>query len=130
MKARNLTKETISGLAVQERNFPEFGIGDIIAVSQWVQEGETKRIQVFEGNVIARHNNGASSTFTVRKKSANDVAVERIFPYYSGMIDSIKVVTRADVRRAKLYYLRDRIGKASRVKERIEKKARNTVSAE
>lgn len=129
MKARNLTKETISDLAVQERNFPDFGIGDVIAVSQWVQEGETKRIQIFEGNVIARHNNGASSTFTVRKKSANDIAVERIYPYYSGMIDSIKLVSRADVRRAKLYYIRDRVGKAGAIKKRVEKKVRETAAA-
>lgn len=125
MKAKGFTKETISSLGMYERNFPEFGIGDIIAVSQWITEGNQKRLQVFEGNVIARHNKGASSTITVRKISAKGIAVERIYPLYTPMIDSIKVTMKAKVRRAKLYYLRDRVGKAARVKEKIEKKNRS-----
>ena len=124
MKAKGFTKETINSLGMYERNFPPFGIGDIVAVSQWVQEGNTKRIQIFEGNVIARHRKGASSTFTVRKIGANSISVERIYPFYAPIIDSIKVVMKAKVRRAKLYYLRDRIGKSARVKEKIEKKVR------
>lgn len=124
MKAQGFTKETVGSLGMYDRNFPELCIGDIIAVSQWVEEGNKKRIQIFEGNLIAQHKKGASTTFTVRKISANGVSVEKIFPLYSPMIDSIKVVTKAIVRRAKLYYLRDRIGKATRVKEKIEKKVR------
>jgi len=124
MKAKKVTKETVRELGVADRGFPKFNIGDMIAVSQWVTEGKNKRIQVFEGNVIAMHNNGASSTFIVRKQSANDVYVERIYPYYSPIIDSIKHVSKAKVRRAKLYYLRDRIGKAAQVKEKVERKAK------
>ncbi|MGZ6251197.1 MAG: 50S ribosomal protein L19 [Candidatus Chromulinivorax sp.] len=125
MKAQGFTKETIASLGAYDRNFPQLCIGDIVAVSQWVvEEGGKKRIQVFEGNIIAQHKKGASSTFTVRKIGANAVSVEKIFPYYSPMIDSIKVVTKAVVRRAKLYYLRDRVGKAARVREKIEKKVR------
>lgn len=124
MKAQGFTKETITSLGMYDRNFPELCIGDIIAVSQWVQEGNKKRIQLFEGNLIAMHKKGASTTFTVRKMSANGISVEKIFPLYSPMIDSIKVVMKAIVRRAKLYYLRDRIGKAARVKEKVVKKVR------
>ena len=78
MKSNKLNKETIQSLAVRELNFPKFGIGDKIEVAQWVQEGDSKRIQTFLGNVIAKSNNAASSTFTVRKSGADDVAVERI----------------------------------------------------
>ena len=80
-----------------------------------------RQLQVFEGDVICQSRNGISSTFTVRKISANSVAIERIFPVFSPLIDSIKVVRRGAVRRAKLYYLRDRVGKAARVKEKIVK---------
>jgi len=126
MKAQGFTKETITSLGMYDRNFPQLCIGDVIAVSQWVvEEGGKKRIQIFEGNLIAQHKKGASTTFTVRKISANGVSVEKIFPLYSPMIDSIKVVTKAQVRRAKLYYLRDRVGRAARVKEKIEKKDRS-----
>lgn len=123
MKSNKLNKETIQSLAVKELNFPEFGIGDKIEVSQWVQEGDNKRIQVFQGNVIARSNNAGSSTFTVRKIAADDVAVERIYPMYSPIIDSIKVVAKAKVRRAKLYYIRHKVGEASRIKEKVVRKA-------
>ncbi len=119
MKAAKLTKETINKIGVAERNFPEFSVGDTIAVGQRITEGNKERIQMFEGDVIAMKNNGASSTFTVRKIGANNVAVERIYPYYAPVIDSIKVVRNGDVRRAKLYYLRDRVGKSGRVKELI-----------
>lgn len=125
MKAQGFTKETINSFGMYDRNFPQLCIGDIIAVSQWVvEEGNKKRIQIFEGNLIAQHKKGASTTFTVRKISANGVSVEKIFPLYSPMIDSIKVVMKAQVRRAKLYYLRDRVGRAARVQEKIEKKKR------
>ena len=124
MIAKGFTKETINALGTYERNFPQLCIGDILAVSQWVEEGNKKRIQIFEGNLIAMHNKGASSTFTVRKIGANGISVERIFPFYAPMIESIKVVTKAQVRRAKLYYLRDRVGRAARVKEKIQRKIR------
>lgn len=119
MKAQTLTRETIRDLGVVSKEFPAFEIGDHIAVSQWITEGNKKRLQIFEGDVIAMHKNGASSTFTVRKIGANSVAVERIYPFYSPIIDAIKVVRKGDVRRAKLYYLRDRIGKAAQVKEKV-----------
>ena len=124
MIAKGFTKETINALGTYERSFPQLCIGDILAVSQWVEEGNKKRIQIFEGNLIAMHNKGASSTFTVRKIGANGISVERIFPLYAPMIESIKVVTKAQVRRAKLYYLRDRVGRAARVKEKIQRKIR------
>ncbi len=119
MKAKKLTKETIGSLGVSDVKFPDFGPGDTIAVAQRIKEGDKERIQVFQGDVICVHKNGASSTFTVRKISANSVAVERIFPFYSPLIESIKFVKKGKVRRAKLYYIRERIGKAARLQEQI-----------
>ncbi|MBM18146.1 MAG: 50S ribosomal protein L19 [Epsilonproteobacteria bacterium] len=124
MKAKNFTKETIKNIGISDKNLPEFGIGDVVAVSQWVKEGKTERLQIFEGNIIARKENGASSTFTVRKVGKDGIAIERIYPVSSPLVDSIKVVTKAKVRRAKLYYLRDRVGKKAKVKEKIEKKSK------
>jgi large subunit ribosomal protein L19 len=124
MKAKTYTKETIHSLGQYHRSFPNFNVGDTIAVSQWVQEGDTKRVQIFEGTVIGMHKRGASSSFIVRKISANAVAVERIYPLYSPMIESIKLVSKSKVRRAKLYYLRDVVGKKSRLKEDISAKAK------
>ena len=124
MKAKNFTKETINALGITDIKFPEFKIGDTINVATKIVEGGKERIQQFQGDVIAMHKKGASSTFIVRKISANSVAVERIFPFYSPKIDSISIVKRGKVRRAKLFYLRDRVGKAARVKERIVKKDR------
>lgn len=83
-----------------------------------VVEGERKRLQAFEGMVIARRNRGANSSFTVRKISYGE-GVERVFPLYSPMISKIEVKRRGDVRRAKLYYLRDRTGKAARIREKV-----------
>lgn len=119
MKAGNFTKETIRSVGMYKRDFPQFEPGDSLIVSQRIKEGNKERLQAFEGDVIAIHNNGASSTFTVRKIGANSVAVEKIFPFYSPLIDSITVKRKGDVRRAKLYYIRDRVGKAARVKEKI-----------
>ncbi len=119
MKAKNYTKETINQLGLNTRKLPNFGIGDTITVSIFIKEGEKKRVQDFQGDIIAIHNNGASSTFTIRKIGANSVAVERIFPLHSPIISDIKVVKKGDVRRAKLYYVRDRVGKAARIKEKI-----------
>lgn len=123
MKAQKYTKETIREIGLQNRTFPEFSIGDAIVVSQSIKEGGKERIQDFQGDVIAIHKNGASSTFTVRKIAAHAVAVERIFPFESPLIKEIKVINRGDVRRAKLYYLRNRVGNAALVKKRVEKKA-------
>jgi len=123
VKAKKLTKETIQSIAVHERSFPTFDIGDGVAVSLRIKEGDKERLQVFEGDVIARHNKGASTTFTVRKISAQGVSVERILPMYSPLIESIKVVKKGDVRRAKLYYVRHKVGKAARLKEKVVKAA-------
>lgn len=119
MKATKLTKETIADLGVAERGFPMFRAGDTVAVSQIVKEGSKERIQVFQGDVISMRGTGASTMFTVRRISANNIPVERIYPLNAPIIDSIKVVKRGDVRRAKLYYVRDRIGKAARIKEKV-----------
>ncbi|WP_416183082.1 50S ribosomal protein L19 [Methylicorpusculum sp.] len=117
MKAKTLTFETVRDIGVQERNFPKFAIGDLIAVYQKLKEGDKERLQAFEGDVIAIRSKGNASTFTVRKIGANSVPVERIFPYYSPMIDSIEFVRKGKVRRAKLFYLRKRVGRAARVEE-------------
>lgn len=119
MKAKQLTKETIGYLGMSERIFPEFAIGDTIAVTQRIVEGDKERLQVFEGYVIAIRKQGVSSTFTVRKIGANSIAVERIFPYHSPRIESIKFIRRGKVRRAKLFYMRGRVGRASSVKEKV-----------
>jgi large subunit ribosomal protein L19 len=129
MKSKKLNKETIQSLAVRDHGFPTFGIGDKIEVAQWVQEGESKRVQLFLGNVIAKNNNAGSSTFTVRKIGADDVAVERIYPLYSPIIESIKVLAKAKVRRAKLYYIRHKVGEASRIKEKVIKKTQQKKQA-
>ena len=96
---------------------PDFGAGDTLKVHVRVVEGNRKRIQLFEGVVIKRQGSGIRETFTVRKLSFG-VGVERTFPLHSPLIDRIEVATRGDVRRAKLYYLRDRIGKRAKVKEK------------
>ncbi len=94
----------------------EFSVGDRIRVHVKVLEGEKERVQAFEGTVIARKHGGLNETFTVRRVSSGE-GMERIFPIHSPSIDKIEVLTRGAVRRAKLYYLRDRSGKASRIKE-------------
>ncbi|MBQ7693711.1 MAG: 50S ribosomal protein L19 [Lentisphaeria bacterium] len=94
----------------------EFGIGDTIRIYVKIIEGETERIQQFQGTVIARRGSGIEETFTVRRVQAGQ-GVERVFPVNSPRIDKIEVVRRGQVRRAKLYYLRDKVGKAARVKE-------------
>lgn len=119
MKAKRYTRETIREIGTYDRKFPEFSVGDAIAVSLRIREGGKERLQVFEGDVIAMHANGASSTLTVRKIGANSIPVERVFPVYSPLIESIKFVRKGKVRRAKLYYMRDRIGKAARVQEKV-----------
>ena len=98
-------------------DIPTFGPGDTVNVHVKVIEGNKQRIQVFQGVVIRRQNGGIHETFTVRKLSYG-VGVERTFPVHSPIIEKIEVFTRGDVRRAKLYYLRDRVGKAAKVKEK------------
>ncbi len=99
------------------KNIPTFSPGDTLRVNVKVVEGTRERIQAYEGICIARTNNGLNSSFTVRKISTG-VGVERIFPLYSPRLESITLVRKGDVRRAKLYYLRDRRGKSARIAER------------
>ena len=99
-----------------KKEIPEFNVGDTVKVSIKVIEGDRERIQAFEGIVIARKNGGISETFTVRRVSFG-VGVEKTFPIHSPKVADIKVVRRGKVRRAKLYYLRERTGKAAKVKE-------------
>ncbi len=104
-----------------KENAENFSVGDTIKVFFKIVEGTTERVQVFEGIVIAKNNTGVRKTFTVRKISYG-VGVERIFPMHSPRIEKVEVIRRGHVRRAKLYYLRDRVGKAAKVKELIVKK--------
>ena len=101
-----------------EKVIPEFAPGDTVIVQVKVKEGNRERLQAFEGVVIAKRNRGLNSSFTVRKISHGE-GVERVFQTYSPVVDSVKVKRRGDVRRAKLYYLRGRTGKAARIKEKI-----------
>ncbi len=102
----------------QLKQIPEFNPGDTIVVQVKVKEGERERIQAFEGVVIAKRNRGLNSAFTVRKIS-HGTGVERVFQTHSPLISEIQVKRRGDVRRAKLYYLRDLTGKAARIKEKL-----------
>lgn len=102
----------------QLREHPSFAPGDTVSVSIWVREGERQRLQAYEGVVIAKRNRGLNSAFTVRKISSG-VGVERAFQLHSPLIDSITVKRRGDVRRAKLYYLRERSGKSARIREKL-----------
>lgn len=97
---------------------PEFAVGDTVRVDVKIREGERERIQAFEGTVIAKKGSGVAETFTVRRVSYG-VGVERVFPLHSPNVAEVKVVRRGKVRRSKLYYLRDRVGKAAKVKEQL-----------
>jgi large subunit ribosomal protein L19 len=110
-----LEKEQIESATIQ---VPEFNSGDTVVVQVKVKEGDRVRLQAFEGVVIAKRNRGLNSSFTVRKVSHGE-GVERVFQTFSPLIDSIEVKRRGDVRRAKLYYLRDRSGKSARIKEKV-----------
>ena len=103
-----------------DKKIPAFQAGDTLQVNVKVVEGERTRVQAYEGVCIARNGGGLNESFTVRKISYGE-GVERVFPMYSPLIESIKVVRRGAVRRAKLYYLRDRRGKSARIAERAEK---------
>jgi large subunit ribosomal protein L19 len=120
-----LEKEQVAVVAAQ-RAVPEFAPGDTVIVNVKVKEGERSRVQAYEGVCIARSGGGLNENFTVRKMSYGE-GVERVFPVYSPMIDSIKVVRRGAVRRAKLYYLRGRTGKSARIAEK--QKAMGLVAA-
>ncbi len=119
MKARTLTRETILNYGIEERNFPDFNVGDTIEVAQVVKEGNKERIQNFRGDVMCLKRNSGTSTFTVRKIGANGIGVERIFPYYSKNVSKVTLIKKGKVRRAKINYLRERVGRAARVKEKI-----------
>jgi len=99
-------------------DLPDFRPGDTVKVHVRVVEGGKERIQVFQGMVIRRQGSGVRETFTARKISFNNVGVERTFPVHSPMIAKLEIVTHGDVRRAKLYYLRSRVGRAAKVKEK------------
>ena len=105
-------------IAKAAKDVPEFRAGDTVRVGVKVVEGTRERVQNFEGVVIARSNRGMGSNFTVRKMSFGE-GVERVFPLYSPNVDSITVVRRGVVRRAKLYYLRGRVGKAAKIREKL-----------
>ena len=100
----------------KKKEIPDFNVGDNVKVHYRITEGNRERIQVFQGDVIRRHGAGNRETFTVRKISFS-VGVERTFPVNSPKIDKIEVARRGDVKRAKLYYLRDKVGKAAKIKE-------------
>ena len=108
---------------------PVFAPGDTVIVNVKVKEGDRSRVQAYEGVCISRNGGGINENFTVRKISYGE-GVERVFPIYSPMIDSIKVVRRGKVRRAKLYYLRDRRGKSARIAEKMDTAAERAVKAE
>ena len=101
-----------------EKEAPSVTVGDTVRVHLKVKEGSRERIQVFEGTVIAKKHGGINETFTVRRISYG-VGVEKVFPLYSPIIEKVETVRRGKVRRAKLYYLRDRVGKAAKVKEKL-----------
>ena len=101
-----------------KESVPSFNVGDTVKVYNKIKEGNRERIQIFEGTVIKRQNGGARETFTVRKNS-NGIGVERTWPVHSPFVDKIEVVRKGKVRRAKLNYLRQRVGKAAKVKELV-----------
>lgn len=103
---------------IKDKTIPDFAPGDTVVVQVKVTEGSRERLQAFEGLVIARRNRGANSSFTVRKISYGE-GVERVFPLYSPIVAKIELKRRGRVRRAKLYYLRERTGKAARIREKI-----------
>ncbi|MGI0440259.1 50S ribosomal protein L19 [Helicobacter himalayensis] len=114
---RNRYIESFQKAQISERKVPHFKAGDTIKLGIKIMEGDKSRIQSFEGVCIAIRGNGVDRTFTVRKIGANNIGVEKIFPLYSESLDSIQVLRIGRVRRAKLYYLRNRRGKAARIKE-------------
>jgi large subunit ribosomal protein L19 len=123
-----IEQEEIARLSAN-KVLPSFAPGDTVVVSVNVVEGTRKRTQAFEGVVIAKRNRGLNSSFIVRKISSGE-GVERTFQTYSPLIASVEVKRRGDVRRAKLYYLRDRSGKSARIKEKLQARVKPTAAAE
>lgn len=113
--------DQINAEQMEGKNIPEFAPGDTVRIQVRVIEGTRSRLQAFEGVVIAKKNRGLNSAFTVRKIS-HGVGVERVFQTYSPVIEGIEVIRRGDVRRAKLYYLRNLTGRAARIKEKLPQK--------
>ena len=124
---QQLEKEQFDRLSAAGKAIPEFGPGDTVIVNVKVVEGDRSRVQAYEGVCIARNGHGLNESFTVRKISYGE-GVERVFPIHAPIIDSIKVVRRGKVRRAKLYYLRDRRGKSARIVERRDNSAKAAES--
>jgi len=124
---KELEQEQIGRLSAG-KDIPDFAPGDTVLVNVKVVEGDRSRVQAYEGVCIGRAGSGLNENFTVRKISYGE-GVERVFPLYSPMIDSIKVVRRGQVRRAKLYYLRGRRGKSARIVERQDHSAQNEAAA-
>ena len=118
-----LEKEHMEELANLCRNFAP---GDTVKVNVKVREGDRERLQAFEGVCIAKNGGGLNESFTVRKISFGE-GVERVFPIYSPLVDSIEVIRRGKVRRAKLYYLRERRGKSARIAEKVDRRAKKTA---
>jgi len=114
---RNKYIENFEAKQLEGKEIPDFRAGDTLRVAVIIKEGDKTRVQNFEGVCIAKRGQGAGATFMVRKIGANQVGVERIFPLYSDSIKEIKVIRKGRVRRAKLYYLRERKGKAARIRE-------------
>jgi ribosomal protein L19 len=121
-KIRRIKMDALKTIAASsvKKTTPEFSVGDTVKVSVNIREGERERIQMFEGTVIAKRGSGVAETFTVRRV-AYGVGVERVFPLHSPNVKDVQVVRYGKVRRSKLYYLRDRVGKAAKVKEQIRK---------
>ena len=114
---RNRYVEAYEQKQFEQKNIPDFRAGDTLRVAVTIKEGDKTRVQNFEGVCIAKRGSGTGATFIVRKIGANNIGVERIFPLYSDSIESITVLRKGKVRRAKLFYLRERKGKAARIKE-------------
>lgn len=119
MSSKNKIIQAIESAQLKS-DIPEFGAGDTVVVQVKVKEGNRERLQAYEGVVIGKRNRGLNSAFTVRKIS-NGVGVERTFQTHSPLVESITVKRRGDVRKAKLYYLRERSGKSARIKEKLAK---------
>ena len=115
---KDIESEQISEI-LKKREVPDFKAGDTVKVNVFVTEGNKERVQAFEGICIARSNRGFNSTFTIRKVSHGE-GVERVFPLYSPMLESINLIRRGKVKRSKLYYLRQRSGKSARIAEKKE----------
>jgi large subunit ribosomal protein L19 len=119
--------EQLEAEQIQAKKLPDFRAGDSVVVQVKVKEGARERLQAFEGVVIAIRNRGYNSAFTVRKISHGE-GVERVFPFYSPTVDSVQVVRRGDVRKAKLYHLRELSGRQARIKEKIPQKLANKTA--